>query len=145
MNKITGTLLIIVLVLAACGGGADDPALEGLPLVPSPTAGVEFVSPQDGETVSNPVRLEMRAEGVTIEPAASGVRENAGHLHVMVDAGCVDEGEVIPADESHFHYGMGQTEAEVTLEPGDRELCLQVADGDHVALPITSTINITVE
>lgn len=132
-----------MMALGACGDG--DPAVESPTLEESPAASVQFNSPEDGDTVSSPVRVEMEATGVTIEPASSGVREGAGHFHIMVDTECVAEGEVIPADESHVHYGMGQTEAELTLEPGDHELCLQVANAAHVALPLTSTIQVTVE
>jgi hypothetical protein len=33
-----------------------------------------------------------------------------------------------------MHYGKAQTEAELTLTPGVHTLCLQAADGSHVAL-----------
>lgn len=148
MKRAVGTLaLFCLLVLAACGNNEDSGgALEGSPPPASPDApSVAFLSPADGATVGSPVQIEMEAEGFTLEPASEGINENAGHLHVMIDTGCVPEGQVIPADEAHVHYGMAQTEAELTLEPGEHELCLQAADGAHVALPITSTISITVE
>ncbi|HSN74327.1 MAG TPA: DUF4399 domain-containing protein [Anaerolineae bacterium] len=47
-----------------------------------------------------------------------------------------------------MHYGQGQLEAELTLTPGAHTLCLQAADGAHVALPgagMTQKINITVK
>jgi hypothetical protein len=147
MKNAVGILaLVCVLLLAACGGNEDNGgALEGSPSPSPEAASVAFASPADGATVGSPVAIEMEAQGFTLEPASEGVNENAGHLHVMIDTACVPEGQVIPADEAHVHYGMAQTEAELTLEPGEHELCLQAADGAHVALPITSTISITVE
>lgn len=149
MRKVVVALaLMCLLALSACGDNEDSGgALEDSPAA-SPEeaeASVSFTSPKDGDTVPNPVKVAMEAEGFTIEPAASGVNQGAGHLHIMVDTECVAEGEVIPNDETHKHYGMAQTEAELTLEPGDHDLCLQAADGAHVALPITNEISITVE
>lgn len=147
MKRALGSILLTTLmVLGACGGGedADSPALEGSPAESTPEASVSFGSPEDGDEVSNPVRVRMEAGGVTIEPASAGVHENAGHFHIMIDAECVEEGQVIPNDDAHRHYGMAQTEAELTLPPGEHNLCLQVGDGNHVALPLTDTIEITV-
>lgn len=73
-----------------------------------------------------------------------GVKPNSGHLHVIVDSGCVPAGQVIPADASHLHYGKAQTEAEVPLAPGKHNLCIQVADAAHVATDVTKTISVTV-
>ncbi|HEX2052614.1 MAG TPA: DUF4399 domain-containing protein [Actinomycetota bacterium] len=133
------------MLVSGGGGGEDSPALEGSPeAVGTGEASVRFRSPEDGATVDNPVRVQMEAEGVTIEPASSGVNANAGHFHVLVDVDCFPEGEVIPNDQSHHHYGMGQTEAQLTLAPGEHQLCLQVGDGNHAALPLTDTVEITV-
>jgi hypothetical protein len=115
-----------------------------------PDAAASFVSPEDGDTVSGAVPVEMAAEGVDIVPAdAPAVGE--AHLHVMVDIGCVDEGEIIPGpsdeatEEGYVHFGDGSTEAEIELEPGTYELCVQLADGVHRAFGDTETITVTVE
>jgi hypothetical protein len=149
MKKVvTALALMCLLALSACGDNEDSGgALEESPAASPEEAepSVSFTSPQDGDTVTNPAQVKMEAEGFTIEPASSGVNPGAGHLHIMVDTECVAQGEVIPNDEAHRHFGMAQTEAELNLEPGDHDLCLQAADGAHVALPITSEISITVE
>lgn len=145
-KTIWSVLLLALLTLGACGD-SESPAVEESPEA-SPTeeaAIVEFTSPSDGDRVTSPVKVEMKATGVEIEPAASGVRENAGHFHIIVDTDCVEAGQVIPSDDAHKHYGMAQTEAELTLTPGEHDLCLQVGDGAHVALPVTSEISVTVE
>jgi hypothetical protein len=55
---------------------------------------------------------------------------------------------VIPNDETHRHFGDGSTEADLELSPGRHTLCLQAADGAHIALEgagMTHQINVTVE
>jgi hypothetical protein len=108
---------------------------------------VFFEEPKDGATVSRTAKVKMVAEDFTVEPAGE-VRAGHGHLHVMIDTGCVSAGQVIPKDENHLHYGQGQTEAELELTPGTHRLCLQAADGAHIALDgdgMTDEITITVE
>lgn len=148
MNKLLRiTLAVALTALIACGesnGDTQDGALDDLLPDPAPTAAVLFQTPNDGDEVTSPVTVVMEAHGITIEPATAGINENAGHFHIMVNVGCVAEGEVIPTDDSHRHYGMAQTEAELELEPGEHTLCLQVGDGEHVALPFTDTITVTV-
>jgi hypothetical protein len=89
----------------------------------------------------------MSAENFTVEPAGE-IKPGAGHLHIMIDADCVEAGNVIPKDETHLHYGQGQIEAELELSSGEHTLCLQAADGAHFALPgegMTDEISITVQ
>lgn len=139
--------VVAALVLAACGGGSGQPtSTESAPKsAGSQAAGgyVDFVEPQNGATVSSPVTVKMKAEGITIEPAGA-VRPGAGHFHVMIDTPCAPPGQVIPADDTHKHYGKAQTEATLELAPGQHTLCLQAADGAHTALALTKTITITV-
>ena len=97
---------------------------------------VAFTSPVDGASVAGGVELAMTADGVTIEEAGE-VHGGAGHFHVVADAGCVPEGESIVRDADHVHFGGGQTDGVIYLEPGAHELCLQVGDGVHIALDIT--------
>ena len=37
----------------------------------------------------------------------------------------------MPADEKNIYFGKGQTNFEITLEPGEHTLTLQFADGFH--------------
>lgn len=109
---------------------------------------VYFVEPADGATVASPLKVVMAAENFIIEPASEVVTEGHGHLHIMVDTDCVAAGQGVPKDEAHLHFGKGELETELELAPGPHTLCLQAADGLHVALPgdgMTQTIAITVE
>jgi hypothetical protein len=75
----------------------------------------------------------MQAENFTVETAGD-VHDNAGHLHIMIDTPCLAAGEVIPKDDNHRHFGDGSTEADLELSSGTHTLCLQAADGVHIAL-----------
>jgi hypothetical protein len=94
---------------------------------------VWFVQPQNGATVTNPIDVEMAAEGITIEPAGE-IHEGAGHFHILVDSGFVAPGELVPFDANHLHFGNGQMTTTVEIEPGQHTLRLQVANGAHQAL-----------
>lgn len=50
-------------------------------------------------------------------PAADGLIPGTGHFHIDVDTPPIDEGEVIPFDDAHKHYGKGQTAVDLELAP----------------------------
>jgi hypothetical protein len=106
-------------------------------------ASVSLTEPADGATVAGGIALKMLAEEITIEPAGEA-REGAGHFHVVADAGCIEAGEAIPRDADHVHFGQGQAEGKIYLEPGEHQLCLQAGDGTHAALDATDEITIDV-
>jgi hypothetical protein len=108
-------------------------------------ASVRFTSPADGATVSSPVHLVFAVDGLTVQPAGQ-LAAGTGHHHVIVDAATTPEGEVVPKDETHIHFGQGQTEADLPLAPGPHRLTLQFADGAHRSYgpALSSSIAITV-
>ncbi len=138
---IVAGLLVLALLLSACA--PVRPAAQ-----PAAAPRVYFVEPQDGATAAAPVKVVMAADNFVVEPASETVTAGHGHLHIMVDTECVPAGQGVPKDETHLHFGQGQLEAELELAPGAHTLCLQAADGLHVALPgagMTQMIAITVE
>jgi len=125
------SLFLLVLLLAACS--SDEPQ-------------VSFQNLEDGQRVASPLNVVMGAENFTVEPAGE-IQEGAGHLHIMIDVPCLAAGEVIPKDDNHRHFGDGSTVADLELTPGEHTLCLQAADGAHVALEgdgLTQEISLTV-
>ena len=135
--------LILLTSLAACGDSTtNEPAVEATAPDPTPTmpartasaveATVFFVSPADGETVSNPVSIVFGIEGMSVAPAGQDVPDS-GHHHLLVDTGVPDLGLPIPKDENHIHFGDGSTATEITLEPGEHTL--QMLLGDHLHIP----------
>ena len=91
---------------------------------------VYFIEPKDGAEVRSPVKVVMGVEGMEIKPSG-GVVQGTGHHHILVNQGPMRGGKVIPTDKTHLHYGKGQTEATIELEPGEYTLTMQFADGLH--------------
>ena len=128
------TLLLALLV--ACGDAEEATTPTPTP-EPAPAAEPEaakarvfFVEPKDGETLTSPVRIVMGLEGMEVRKAGE-MAENTGHHHVIIDGTHIEKGEVVPSDEKHVHFGQGQTEASIELQPGEYTLRLQFADGEH--------------
>ena len=113
-------------------------------------AAVAFVTPEDGDTVESPVEIEAEVEEIELAPAGPPA-VGEGHLHVLVDHECFEEGETIPGpspdteEEGIFHWSDGQSEDELELEPGEYDLCIQIGDGLHTAYGETDEISITIE
>jgi hypothetical protein len=126
------------------------------PTAPPPVpegAKVAFVSPSDGAVVKGAlvdgkikVQVRMAAEGIAVKPAGP-IEAGSGHHHILIDTEPTPTGMVVPADDTHLHFGQAQTEAELTLTPGDHTLTLQFADGIHRSYgpALSSTIKLTVE
>lgn len=95
-------------------------------------ARVFFISPADGDTVTNPVKVVFGIEGMDVAPAGDAT-PHTGHHHLLIDTGLPDLGMPIPADDNHVHFGKGQTETEITLSPGEHTL--QMLLGDHLHIP----------
>ena len=108
-------------------------------------ARVFFVNLEDNAEVKSPFKIEMGMEGMEMHPAGEIIR-GTGHHHLLINKKYMPLGETIPADETHIHYGKAQTEAEISLEPGDYELTLQFANGFHQSYgeQMSAKINIKV-
>jgi Domain of unknown function (DUF4399) len=161
MSKFSTLLLIPFLaLLGACGTdeadtdhGHDhaedddhDHAEEAGAFVMPESGRVFFAEPVDGATVKSPFTVDFGVEGVEVKPV--GVMDkNTGHHHIIVNSGVIAAGEIVPADETNIHYGEGQTETELALEPGEYTLTMQLADGAHRSYgeKFAATITITVE
>ena len=138
-HTLLAAILLLTLFLSAC----TPPS----PPVKETGARVFFTNLSDGATVSSPLQVTMGAENFTIQPAGEIV-DGTGHLHITIDADCAPVGEVVLKDDTHLHYGKGQLEAELTLTPGQHTLCLQAANGAHIALPgagMTQKVAVTVQ
>jgi hypothetical protein len=92
-----------------------------------------IISPQDGDTVSSPVKVIFGLNGMGVAPAGIKIK-NTGHHHLLIDlAQLPDINLPIPSDEHHRHFGKGQTEAFIELDKGEHTL--QLILGDHVHVP----------
>ncbi|HWY99319.1 MAG TPA: DUF4399 domain-containing protein [Bacteroidia bacterium] len=111
---------------------------------PSQT-GVYFVNLKDGDKVKSPVIIKMGVWGMDLEPAGD-YNKGKGHHHLIIDGNYVEKGEMVPKDETHLHFGKGQTVDTLALNPGEHTLTLQFADGLHRSYgkDWSATIKITV-
>ena len=111
-------------------------------------AKVYFITPEDGATTGQAVVVKFGLEGMGVAPA--GVeKENTGHHHLLIDLDSPPPmDQPIPAYANHVHFGGGQTETTVELQPGTHTLQLLVGDQNHIPHdpPIMSEkITITVQ
>jgi hypothetical protein len=121
------TLFFSSLVFAE---GPKRPAKKEVPAKKS----VSFEAVKDHDTFKSPFKIKMNVTGYTIRPAGEDMADKkSGHHHLIINAGPIPAGQVVPADDKHIHYGKGQTEAELTLPPGEYNLTLQFADGAHLS------------
>jgi hypothetical protein len=118
--------LLALLALAGTAWSADR--------TPSaPGAEVYFIGLADHAKVHSPLVVRFGLKGMGIAPAGI-VMENTGHHHLFLDTPLpTDMSQPIPAVEGKvIHYGKGQTEAELTLPPGEHTLQLLLGDAKHV-------------
>src|SRR5476651_259591 len=81
-------------------------------------AEVYIISPKDGAKVKGPVIVLFGLKGMGIAPA--GVKfDNTGHHHLLVDMDVPSDLTVpMPATDKLLHFGKGQTQASLPLQPG---------------------------
>jgi len=160
LRIITAGALAMALCLSACGERPEPQAEKSsraetptenptaLTRTPSPPgARVFFITPANGDTVSNPIRIEFGIEGMDVVKAGNN-QADSGHHHLLIDTDLPDLAAPVPADANHVHFGDGSTSTEITLEPGEHTLSLLLAD--HLHIPhdppvISDPITITVE
>ena len=126
------------------------PALaeSGLPRSERPEdARVYFITPLNGETLTSPVVVRFGLGGMGVAPA--GVEKAAtGHHHLVIDADLPPSDLPVPKSDHYRHFGNGQTEVTLELEPGVHTL--QLILGDHLHIPhdppvVSEKISITVK
>ncbi|MEN8656559.1 MAG: DUF4399 domain-containing protein [Marivita sp.] len=120
----------------------------------APNAAVYVINLENGATVQSPVTVIFGLAGMGVAPA--GVEKDAkGHHHILLNRAPFGEGaddaeliaNGIPSDESHLHFGGGQTQTSLNLPAGEHTL--QLVLGDHFHVPhnppvVSDVITITV-
>lgn len=105
---------------------------EGLPRTDSPDgAEVYIISPKSGDTLYRPVTVRFGLRGMGVAPAGTD-KANTGHHHLIIDSPLPPMDLPIPADDKHIHFGGGQTEVKLDLEPGKHTLQLVLGDMLHI-------------
>jgi Domain of unknown function (DUF4399) len=141
LSALSRTQLFVVLIIGGLATAFGENA------APS-NASVYIINPKDGDTVTNPFRVQFGLSNMGVAPAGVD-KPNTGHHHLLIDANePLDPNEPIPQDKTHLHFGAGQTEALVELPPGRHTLQLVLGDWSHLPFhpPIMSdVITITVK
>lgn len=151
-------LAIVAIVLAGAligyaiargTGGSNSTESSLATLAPQRALGpdVQFVSPLNGDTVSNPVTARMAVGGVFFDPASASPAPLRGHLHVIVDGTMPPAGQVMPTDDTHIDLADGGHVVTLPdLSPGPHTLAVFFTDSTHVVpeRPLSQTITINV-
>ncbi len=104
---------------------------QDLPRSSSPEgAKVEIISPKDGDTVEKEFTVYFGLSGMGVAPAGIE-KENTGHHHLLVDQTELPDLNM-PLGSPPIHFGGGQTQTTLTLEPGTHTLQLILGDKLHI-------------
>lgn len=129
---------------------AEKAAIAGFELSsPSPeSARLYLLSPVDGEKVPTTFKVTFGLSGMGVAPAGVA-REHTGHHHLLIDLDSLPAlDKPLPSSKNIVHFGGGQTETWITLEPGEHSLQLML--GNHLHVPhtppvLSQKIRVTVE
>ncbi len=132
--KYTKTLLALLFAFAfSFGVGVSHVMAEEFVSHAPETARVYISEPADGQTVASTFTVKFGLSGMGIAPAGVDV-ENTGHHHLLVDVEDLpDLKSSLPKSDRVRHFGGGQTEAELTLPPGEHTL--QLILGNYLHIP----------
>ena len=109
---------------------------------------VYFIEPKNNQILTErAVKVKFGLEDFGVAPAGYNI-PNTGHHHLIINADLPDLTLPIPANENYVHFGLGQTETTLTLEPGTYSL--QLLMGNYLHIPhekplFSKAISITIE
>ena len=89
-----------------------------------------IISPNNGETVPRTFTVKFGLQGMGVAPAGTD-KAKTGHHHLLVDADTLPDMSM-PMGKDVKHFGGGQTETTLTLEPGKHTLQLILGDKSHI-------------
>jgi hypothetical protein len=113
-------------------GTPETASLTGGPSPSSTGAEVYFIDPvKEGAVLPPKFTMYFGLKNMGLAPAGTH-RENSGHHHLLIDTDLPPLDQPIPNDFNHLHFGQGQSEAEITLKPGQHTLQLLLGDKDHI-------------
>jgi hypothetical protein len=101
---------------------------------PAPAeAKVSFIQPADGQVFnSGEVKVVFGIEGMLVAPAGTDT-PNSGHHHLLINVQEMPDMTMpLPASEAIRHFGKGQTETTLMLEPGTHRLQLLLGNYAHI-------------
>ena len=138
--------LLSLLIIPVVGGAVS----AQTPRSPSPEGAEAYViNLSDGDTVESPFLIQFGLRGMGVAPAGADFPDT-GHHHLLVDLDIaeVDMDLPLPPSENLLHFGGGQTETILELEPGTHTLQMLLGNLSHIPHdpPVSSEIiTVTVE
>lgn len=131
MRTITPIVALLPSLLAPLAFSQDAPAT---PPRTASAAGAELYiqSPADGAEVRSPFLVRFGLRGMGVAPAGI-TNANTGHHHLLIDVAELPPDNLpLPQTDQFRHFGAGQTEAEISLPPGQHTLQLVLGDALHI-------------
>ncbi len=101
---------------------------------PRLTAEAYFTNLKEGDQIETPYLVKFGLSGGWgLAPIAQPGRERSGHHHLLVNRDLpLNFKEALPFNEQYIHFGKGQMETVLTLEPGTYTLRMLLADQKHL-------------
>lgn len=130
MFKSSISASVLALSMVASSYVLADGHAHAQPTASPEGASAYIISPKNGDTVATTFSVKFGLSGMGVAPAGTE-KANTGHHHLLIDGKVPDMNQPLGANVKHF--GGGQTESEVTLEPGQHTL--QLILGDHMHVP----------
>ena len=98
------------------------------------TTDAYFVNLEDGAKIETPFRVEFGlGGGWGLAPISSEAKGKSGHHHLLVNRDLpLDFKQSLPFNDQYIHFGKGQMETVLTLEPGTYTLRLLLANNKHI-------------
>jgi hypothetical protein len=92
---------------------------------------VDFSNLQNDQAVRSPFQVDFAIRGMGVAPAGVALA-GTGHHHILVNRSLPRSvTDKLPFDDSHRHFGKGQTATLLNLPPGRHTLRLLFADHEH--------------
>ncbi|MFL2555053.1 MAG: DUF4399 domain-containing protein [Candidatus Rariloculaceae bacterium] len=127
----TITLIMGLLLCISLGNSIAQDA-PAMPRTAAPEGAEAYIqSPSDGAVVTSPFTVRFGLRNFSVAPATVQ-SPNTGHHHLLVDVTEMPTFNLpLPTTENVLHYGLGQTETELELPPGEHTLQLVLGDWLH--------------
>jgi hypothetical protein len=103
-----------------------------------------FTKPEPYITENAPSDFEFEFSASGVEVMTPNGDDSGAHFHIVKDAAPVPEGETIPSDDNHIHYGDASTSATLELSEGDHTLHLMLGDDTHARIGAYDTVTVSV-
>ena len=102
--------------------------------LPRLTAEAYFTNLKDDAKIETPFRVTFGLSGGWgLAPISKPIDGKSGHHHLLVNRDLpLDFKTALPFNDQYIHFGKGQMETVLTLEPGTYNLRLLLADDKHL-------------